>query len=180
MPKAVVKKPSVRVGSARTVRGKITQVSVCPHGLMEGFMLGRAFIKLPPHHDAEAALKRLKVGDSVSVRGEVIATKPNHVLHHVAIRSQGKVVFDHDEVEKHHKPAREPARKTLDLTGKVLAVGTRKHGEIDRVLLTGNVSVHLEEDAELDFKVGDTVRVKGKGTKFPRGTFVRAQRLELA
>ena len=173
MATAVPKKKTVRVGSTTTVRGKITQVSVCPHGLMEGFAVRGAFIKLPPHHDAEAALKRLKVGDAVTVSGEVIATKPNQVLHHVAIRSQGKVVFDHDEVEKHEKPGREPARTKLDLTGKVLAIGTRKHGEIDRVLMSGNVSVHLEEDAEEPIKIGDTVRVTGKGTKFPRGTFVR-------
>ena len=175
MRKPAPRKKTVRVGSSRTVRGKITQVSVCPHGLMEGFTLGGAFIKIPPHHDAEAALKRLAVGDAVTVRGEVIATRPNHVLHHVAIRRQGKVVFDHDEIEPHHKPGREPRRTAMDLTGKVLAVGTRKHGEVDRMLLSGNVSVHLEPGDDIEVKLGDEVRVKGKGTKFRRGMFVRAR-----
>lgn len=175
-------KKRVRVGSTETLKGKITQLSLCPHGFTEGLVVKGAFVKLPPHHDAEAALARLKVGHEVTVVGEVIATKPNHVLHHVAVSRNGAVVFDHDEIEKHDKPAREPRRKALELTGKVVAVGTRKHGEVDRLLLTGNISVHVDKHAELELAVaiGDAVRVEGEGTAFPHGTFVRAVAVDAA
>jgi hypothetical protein len=164
------------VGGTETLKGKITQLSLCPHGLTEGLVVNGAFVKLPPHHDAEAALATLKVGDEVTVVGEVIATRPNHVLHHVSVSRKGAVVFDHEAIEERDRPPREPRRTALALAGKVVAVGTRKHGEIDRLLLSGNVSVHLEKHAELGFAVavGDEIRVEGKGTAFPRGTFVRA------
>jgi hypothetical protein len=162
-----------------TKRGKIAQLSLCPHGLVEGFAMAGIFVKLPPHHDAEAALATLQTGDNVTVSGERIASKPNPVLHHVAIKRGGKVVFDHDEVEKHEKPKKEPRRKRLDLVGKVIAVGTRKHGEVDRLLLSGNISVHLDELDE-PVAIGDEVRVKGEGTVFPRGTFVRASSVVVA
>jgi hypothetical protein len=144
-------------------------------GKLEGFTVSGTFVKLPPHHDHERALAKLAVGDSVEVRGEVIATKPNVVLHHVSVTCDGEVVFDHDEIEKRDKPP-ERRHKAKTLVGTVVAVGTRKHGEIDRLLLSGNVSVHLDKHAELelDVSLGDVLRVKGVGTKFRRAVFVRA------
>jgi hypothetical protein len=174
-------KKKSRVGGSQIVYGRIAQVSVCPHGLVEGFTVNGAFVKLPPHHDRERALVTLKVGDPVTVIGEVIATVPNQVLDHITITRNNEVLFDHREIDKRAKPKSELRRKPLDVVGTVVAVATRKHGEIDRVLLTGNISVHLEKHAELkrSVAIGDVLHVEGDGTRFPRALFVRARHVAI-
>jgi hypothetical protein len=172
-------KQRIRLGVSCSIEGAIEQISVCPHGLTEGFVVNRAFVKLPPHHDHERELSTLRVGDRINVSGEVIAAEPNAVLHHVTITRAGKVVFNHDQIEKSDKPEREPKRRSVDIVGAVVAIGTRKHGEVDRLLLSGNVSVHLDDDFDRAINVGDTVRVKGEGTMFPRALFVRAHSISV-
>jgi hypothetical protein len=173
---------------ASKFKGTITQISLSPHGMPEGIVLdSEVFVKIPPHTLINPEL--LQVGAEVTGSGESSQYKLNKTIRHAQVFIDDELVADdqlgpkeNDELkEKHHKDIKKmkaPKKNLLTREGTVIAVSSKKHGEVDRLLLDDGTSVHIPKEIEVhedDFKLGDLMYIEGEGQEFEDHSFLRAQ-----
>jgi len=174
----------------KSFAGKIKMVSSSPHGTPEGVVLDNgAFIKIPPHSILDA--EKIKAGSNISGNGELIATKPNKVFHHVVAKIGNTIVSDDqgtpkekDSLKQKHKKEIElknralPEYKDITVCGKVFSLAVKPNGEVDRMMLEDGTAVHLPKELLLDYKkvsLGDTLKIEGKGKTFKDLKFLKAK-----
>jgi hypothetical protein len=162
------------------VRARIRQLSLSPLGETNGALLeDGSYVKWPADL-LRTISPRLAVGDEVHARGIVTADGPNRVLDHVRLERSNQALFD-DSVPRLATPpstTAEPARTSQNITAELLAVGARPTGQIDHLLLAGDVSVDLPAESTIEasrLKLGEKLTVSGFGTAFSSARFVRAQ-----
>lgn len=168
-------------------KGTVTQISCSPHGRTEGLFLdGSIFVKIPPH--TLAGNTEVTIGDEVSGEGEMKNSKLGKTVKHAKVFVNGNLFADgqmdeeeDEQMKKRHKKAIDSLKlekeKGMSIEGAVVAVATKKHGEIDRIVLDGGVSVHVPKELELreeHLKIGDYLIVDGEGRNFGDRSFVRA------
>lgn len=175
--------------------GKIKMVSSSPQGTPEGVVLDNgAFIKIPPHSILDAS--KIEIGANISGNGELIATKPNPVFHHVLAKIGSVVVSndqgshqDKDELKGKHKKEIDlnakphPEYRDVMVSGKVFSLAVKPNGEVDRMMLEDGTAVHLPKELLLDYKkvkLGDTLKIEGEGQTFKNLKFLRAKSITLA
>jgi hypothetical protein len=160
--------------------GTICYISSSPHGEVDGIVLDDGgFIKLPPHSVLEP--KKIKVGTQVNGSGERLNLKPNSVYHHVIVRSEDVVLAD-DQGEHHDKKRLQKVRVSK-IVGKLVAIGTKPKGEVDRMILDDGTSVHLSKDFELfadDMLIGRKYEVEGEVRSFENLKFCKAESVSVA
>lgn len=168
-------------------KGTITQISCSPHGKTEGLFLDdKMFVKIPPHTlQGESSVK---IGDEVTGSGDVTSGKNGKTVKHARVFVNGELFADdqmeeeqNEEMKKRHKKENESLKlgkeKIMNVEGEILAVSTKKHGEIDRVLLEGGISIHVPKELDLHedhLQIGDYLIVEGEGREFDHNTFIRA------
>ena len=169
-------------------KGTIRFISCSPHGEPEGVVLDDGtFIKVPPH--SLLAKDLFVVGGLVSGNGELLTTMPNKVFHRAKIQ-QGKKLLADDSGKKHEREElkdqhkkdlkhRKDARSTnVKISGKVIAVGTKPKGEVDRLIFDDGTSVHIPKDVNLassEVEIGDLFEVKGVARSFHKLRFLKAE-----
>lgn len=178
------------MNETKSFAGKIKMVSSSPHGTPEGVVLDSgAFIKIPPHSILDA--DKIKTGANISGNGELIATKPNPVFHHVIAKIGTAIVSNDQGTPKETDALKEKHKKEIDLksqthadykdvviNGKVFSLGVKPNGEVDRMMLEDGTAVHLPKELLLDYKkvsLGDTLKIEGKGKTFKDLKFLKAK-----
>ena len=168
--------------------GAIRFVSISPHGDPEGVVLDNgSFIKMPPHSVKEKGL--FKVGAVVSGSGELLTESPNRVFHHAKVEQDKKILAD-DSMEKPERegPKEKPKEdkmtrqdapaNQIKMSGKVVAVGTKPKGEVDRMIFDDGTSVHIPKEVELsskEVKIGDRFEVEGEARLYNKRRFLKAE-----
>ena len=176
------------MSQTKSFAGKIKMVSSSPQGTPEGVVLDSGtFIKIPPHSILDA--DKIKMGSNISGNGELIATKPNQVFHHVVAKVGTTIVSDDQVTPKETDALKEKHKKEIDLkthaeykditvNGKVFSLAVKPNGEVDRMMLEDGTTVHLPEELLLDYKkvkLGETLKIEGKGQTFKDLKFLKAK-----
>ncbi|RYZ90421.1 MAG: hypothetical protein EOP04_03965 [Proteobacteria bacterium] len=158
--------------------GTIRFISLSPHGEVEGVVLDdSSFVKLPPHSVILPYL--ISVGSEVSGTGERLTTKPNAVFHHVLLKSGHDVLADDQTFGKKSKHTLPLKSK---LVGKLVSIGIKPKGEVDRLIFDNGISVHLSKELDLsseDMMIGQTYEVMGEVRSFESLTFCKADSVAL-
>ena len=183
------------MNETKTFTGKIKMVSSSPHGTPEGVVLDDgAFIKIPPHSILDA--DKIKTGANISGNGELIASKPNQVFHHVVAKIGNTIVSndqgtpkEKDALKEKHKEENDLKNKAhaeykdITVNGKVFSLSVKPSGEVDRMMLEDGTAVHLPKELLLDYKkvkLGDTLKIEGQGQTFKDLKFLKARSVTAA
>jgi hypothetical protein len=168
--------------------GTIQYVSCSPHGDPEGIVLDDGtFVKVPPHslRDKES----FRDGIEVTGFGVLLTKEPNRVFHHAKVQIGERILSDdsglkeeRDYLKERHKKELEkrkdsPSEK-MELKGKIVAVGTKPKGEVDRLILDDGTSVHLPKEVKLDaraVRIGDTFKIVGEARRYKHLRFLKAE-----
>ncbi len=160
--------------------GSIQFISSSPHGEVEGIVLDDgSFIKLPPH----SVLKpdQIAIGAKVSGTGDRITLRPNPVYHHVILK-MGALTLADDQAEKGGPKHRKALEKVSRITGKLVSIGTRPKGEVDRMILDDGTSIHLSKELELfadDMRIGQSYEITGDLRSFDKLTYLKAESVQV-
>lgn len=168
-------------------KGTVRQISLSPHGHPEGLFLDNGtFVRIAPH----TLLKEsdIKVGTHVEGTGELRKSKFFQTIKHAKLFIRGELVAN-DQIAKKEdrilKARHREINQTIDVSpeklcqadGTIIALSTKKKGIVDRLLLSGGVSVHVPKSldvSEEEVHIGDVLHVEGQGRNFGRHTFIKA------
>lgn len=172
----------------KTFKGNIRQISFSPHGHPEGLFLDNGtFVRIAPHTVIKE--REIKIGVPVEGSGELRKSKFFQVIKHAKLFIRGKLVANDQISAKEDKILKERHRKLNEIVevcenkkckvdGTILALSAKKRGSVDRVLLSGGVTVHVPKSLEVleeEVHIGDVIHIEGKGRKFGKHQFVKAQ-----
>jgi hypothetical protein len=166
------------------IQGQVERFAFSPDGKPSGLVLSdHTLINFDPESLSHA--ETLSAGNSVSVVGRVIRSKPNSVLDHGVIKKGNQVLVD-ESASRENPPAAPDfaSRKQMEFrsdSSTLFAVGAKENGEVDRLILKDGTTVQLPPGGFLDpskLKLGEKVAVEGVGKKFEKGAFIDALGLE--
>jgi glutamate synthase domain-containing protein 3 len=176
-------------GTSVTVSGEVQRYVVGPLGHVRGFLLRDGTVVMVHGTAGDEMAKSVQVGESVRVEGMSPASANGKLVFRASVYGQhGQVVTAQARGSEGRDPsAREAKREETkaafarlpeaSASGTVQTVIQGRHGKVEGVVLNDGTSLFLghglaREVASRGVRIGDTVRVTGKGASYPLGTSV--------
>ncbi|SFW24880.1 hypothetical protein [Luteibacter sp. UNCMF366Tsu5.1] len=165
-------------------RGKIARLLLNPHGHLDGVLLKDGTeVHIPPHLSGKL-LPRMKIGDSIAVRGVRVRGKPLIVAVAVEPAHGAAVVDNGPQAEKtveRHTPTK---AERWGYSGVIEYLVHGPKGDVHGVILDDGVHLRFPPHAAKRFanvlKVGREIEVEGTWHESPHGVVIHADHLARA
>jgi hypothetical protein len=154
--------------------------------LPEGILLrDHTLVKLASGANAGSqGAARLKAGDAVSVRGNLILSRPNHVLDRAVLTRNGQAIFDESTQAIPRAPNAAAGTgisfQPMSKSSILIAASARANGQIDRLILQDGTIAQIPPKAYVlprQLYLGQRISVQGIGEPLRHGSFIEVMTL---